>query len=245
VSNTNERPIILTADEVNAVLAGDKSQHRVIIVPDEDIGAFAVMGGSKRDWPYHSNDAESHLLEDGCEHPMNCPFGKAGDRLWVQEDWRVGAWREMLGVIAIDYKASPEITNTPWVQIDNDDDGKKSESLWIALSDELDSKGIKPNEEGHYHWPAGKAPLDWNEASNMPRWASRLLLEITDISIEHVQDITLGDSIKEACTGLMDFAVDYWMAKHGEAAWFTDPWVWVIEFKAIENSEVTTNVKPR
>lgn len=68
----------------------------------------------------------------------------------------------------------------------------------------------------------------------MPYWASRLILEITDIRIERVQDITLGDSLKEARDGLMDFAADYWMPKHGEAAWFKNPWVWAIEFKVID-----------
>lgn len=72
-------------------------------------------------------------------------------------------------------------------------------------------------------------------AEHMPYWASRLLLEITDIRVERVQDITLGDSLKEARDGLMDFAADYWMVKHGEAAWFTNPWVWVIEFKKVND----------
>ena len=76
--------------------------------------------------------------------------------------------------------------------------------------------------------------LEKHSASDMPRWASRLLLEITDIRIERVQDITLGDSLKEACNGPMDFAVD-WMSKHGEGEWFINPWVWVIEFKKVNN----------
>lgn len=74
-------------------------------------------------------------------------------------------------------------------------------------------------------------------AEHLPIWASRITLEITNICIERVQDIKLGDSFKQARDGLMDFAVEYWMAKHGEASWFTDPWVWVVEFKVVENAE--------
>jgi len=206
IEQTKERPIILTADEVNAVMSGDKSQHRVIIVPDENIGAFAVMGGRNGDWPYHSNDAESHLLEDGCEHPMRCPFGKAGDRLWVQEDWRVGACNHDLYTFAIDYKASSDLTHTPWLKVDDCDDLANLEGfrkVWSETVGELSGKGIMTDKYGHYHWPAGQAPLDWHIARSMPRWSSRLLLEITDVRIEHHCD------------------------------WESSPWVWVIEFEEV------------
>lgn len=259
VNQTKERPIILTADEVNAVLAGDKTQNRMVLTTPS-LGNPQFMGsrdcdeGLASNWGWEGFEDRDHLLMT----ELDCPFGKIGDRLWVQEDWRVGAWREIGGVIAIDYKASPEITNTPWVQIDNDDDGKKFESLWIALSNELDSKGIKTNDEGHYHWPAGKAPLDWNEASNMERWASRLLLEITDIRIERIRDISEVDAKAAGlhpdycdhkyqicedigCVGKWVGALELdFKRKNGYQEINVDAWVWVIEFKVINASEAVS-----
>lgn len=233
-----ERPVVFTVEEVNAVLAGKKTQHRVILSSQpytNDCGWEVLEISGVR---ISDQCATTRPLDEAINKRLpktNAAPYRIGDRLWVQEDWRVGAWREIGGVLAIDYKASPEITNTPWVQVSDDEDGKKFEAVWIAVTDELDSKGVKTNDDGHYHWPAGQAPLDWSDASTMERWASRILLKITDIRIERVQDITLGDSLKEARDGLMDFAADYWMAKHGEAAWFTNPWVWVVEFKKVDD----------
>lgn len=244
MNNTKERPIVLTAQEVKAVLAGDKTQHRVPVDIDHSISLT-----------YHSLEAGGASPERIDALPFECLLGNVGDRLWVQEDWRVGAWREIGSVLAIDYKASPEITNTPWVQVSDDEDGKKFEAVWIAVTDELDSKGVKPNDDGHYHWPAGQAPLDWRDASIMERWASRLLLEITDIRIERIKDISEADA---KAMGLKPDYCDHkyqtcedigcigkWAStlflhlRHEKklAVHYTD-WVWVVGFKAVEPSEV-------
>lgn len=45
----------------------------------------------------------------------------------------------------------------------------------------------------------------WRPSIHMPRWASRILLEITDVRVERLQSITLGDICKEVGCGLYDF----------------------------------------
>ena len=201
MSNTKERPIILTTQEVNAVLAGNKTQHRVPVLTAKEIDEgfewdFSAEGDSAVYIKEIDDERQEVLLKP-------CPFGAIGDRLWVQEPTLA---IEDVGWIGPVFVAS---------------DAGRNAIDW----------GYGPYDDPA-HIPA--CELTYNKPDDLSYEDSRLLLEITDISIERVQDITLGDSLKEARDGLMDFAVDYWMPKHGEAAWFKNPWVWAIEFKVID-----------
>ena len=201
MSNTKERPIILTTQEVNAVLAGNKTQHRVPVLTAKEIDEgfewdFSAEGDSAVYIKEIDDERQEVLLKP-------CPFGAIGDRLWVQEPTLA---IEDVGWIGPVFVAS---------------DAGRNAIDW----------GYGPYDDPA-HIPA--CELTYNKPDDLSYEDSRLLLEITDISIERVQDITLGDSLKEARDGLMDFAADYWMPKHGEAAWFKNPWVWAIEFKVID-----------
>lgn len=201
VSNTKERPIILTTQEVNAVLAGNKTQHRVPVLTAKEIDEgfewdFSAEGDSAVCIKEIDDERQEVLLKP-------CPFGAIGDRLWVQEPTLA---IEDVGWIGPVFVAS---------------DAGRNAIDW----------GYGPYDDPA-HIPA--CELTYNKPDDLSYEDSRLLLEITDISIERVQDITLGDSLKEARDGLMDFAADYWMPKHGEVAWFKNPWVWAIEFKVID-----------
>jgi hypothetical protein len=91
----------------------------------------------------------------------------------------------------------------------------------------------------------------------MPRWASRITLEITDIRVERVQEINNADAEQEgfalaglqngcpACDtidhsyygGRFHFA-EYWdslNAKRGYS-WESNPWVWVVSFEVVNNA---------
>lgn len=80
-------------------------------------------------------------------------------------------------------------------------------------------------------------PGSWVPSIHMPRWASRLTLEITDVRVERLQDIDRGDCMAEGCP-FPNMAVNdpigwfsgLWDSIYGN--WHANPWVWVVEFKA-------------
>jgi hypothetical protein len=94
----------------------------------------------------------------------------------------------------------------------------------------------------------------WKPSIHMPRWASRILLEVTSVRVERLQDISESDALAEGvtpkwepgCSGrLMDafggFSfrpaasayAELWEQINGPGSWDTNPWVWVIEFKRV------------
>ncbi|ECU3941111.1 TPA: hypothetical protein G8N49_003926 [Salmonella enterica] len=105
-------------------------------------------------------------------------------------------------------------------------------------------------------YPDGYQAADgWTPSIHMPRWASRILLEITDVRVERLNAISQEDaqaegmeltgwrptysdpdSGGEVCTPYDNFA-QLWSSIYGEESWQGNPWVWVIEFKRIEGGE--------
>lgn len=89
---------------------------------------------------------------------------------------------------------------------------------------------------------SGKGTAPWKPSIHMPRWASRISLEITDVRVERVQEITDGDGRSEgipnapyAICGISSFEL-LWNSiyKKTEYKWQNNPWVWVIEFKRVD-----------
>ncbi|HHX3102348.1 TPA: hypothetical protein ACU8I5_003320 [Klebsiella pneumoniae] len=100
-------------------------------------------------------------------------------------------------------------------------------------------------------------PEKWTPSLHMPRWASRILLEITDVRVERLNAISEEDAEAEGIDmeALYDSQDCYdcianhnmtgrptvtgafkylWESIYGEEGWKSNPWVWVIEFKRIE-----------
>ncbi|KRP84181.1 hypothetical protein HBO13_03160 [Pseudomonas lactis] len=84
----------------------------------------------------------------------------------------------------------------------------------------------------------------------MPRWASRILLEITDVRVERLHAITneqaLAEGVKSAESDIDPDGNDYspcelfgglWTMINGMDSWNANSWVWVIEFKQVTQGQ--------
>ncbi len=82
----------------------------------------------------------------------------------------------------------------------------------------------------------------WVPSIHMPREACRILLEITAVRVERLNDISDGDAISEGCITadmksgdcVADAFARLWASIYGVDSWNANPWVWVIEFRRVE-----------
>ena len=87
-------------------------------------------------------------------------------------------------------------------------------------------------------------PEKWTPSLHMPRWASRILLEITDVRVERLKSISDRDALREGCSAadmksgdcVADVFARLWASIYGSDSWNANPWVWVIEFKRVEGA---------
>ena len=153
-----------------------------------------------------------------------CPFGIPGDRLWVRETWSTRSGADGLRPIQI----SPNRV------------GK--EPIWYKA----DGAQSYPEYDKQ---PQGK----WRPSIHMPRWASRITLEITGVRVERLQDMSEEDARAEGIVDggclncgehepcgcndpqpdARDSFIYLWESIHGEDSWNANPWVWVIEFRMV------------
>jgi hypothetical protein len=178
-----ETPILMTPTNAQKCSDGIKTQTRRII---KDPDHYACLTGDCPHW-------DRKLCDEGMA--VYSPYGKVGDRLWVQEAW---AWP---GEEAPLYKSDPAHARIveEWKQDVN------------------------------------CCQVTWLTAELMPRWACRTVLEITDVRVERLQNITQLDALHEGCDGLDHRASFFhlWNSIHGEGAWDLNPWVWVISFQRV------------
>ena len=211
-----ERPILFSAPMVRAILSGQKTQTRRIAkdVRHPDLGNWYTPGALVM-------ECEPQHVIDRC-----CPHGRPGDRLWVRETFVQG------------YDA---------------DSNRLPMKTWYRASDRVawsDDDGWETN-------------IPWRPSIHMPRSACRILLEVTAVRVERLQDISEADAQAEGVedvtkevapsdpefrfwrryrdggtNGYTDNAIasfaSLWTEINGPGSWEANPWVWVVEFKRIE-----------
>lgn len=251
-----DKPILFSGPMVRALLNGSKTQTRRVL----KIGghqAFSEFGPSDTtgyDW--HFRDAAMRWHDFGhFDLEARLPHQR-GDRLWVRETWRVGAWRtwqedlsggrgdcpvwgDETGCVAVDYLAD----NHPAKKWIGGDDSKQMMRLIEQSRDDAKADGrFKMDAMFQYRWSPGESPCRIRPPIHMPRWASRLTLIVTDVKILRMQEI--GED-QAAATGLFKpydiplrelvdspFRTSFqraWNARHAKRGydWNANPWVTV------------------
>jgi len=233
-----ERPILFSKPMVNAILEGRKTQTRRIIKADWDWASTCrECGGTGK--TYLSAGEFSSQNCRTCEREPACPYGKVGDRLWVRETWKPD---ENGNTCCITYAADEQK-----IDIENT---SEAADRWLSVR--------KPNEQ----YPRME-PAKWRPSIHMPRWASRIDLEITNVRVERLNDISEQDAAAEGIVidifnqgeppkhGHFDCLRKYvpafgefdparykffrlWESINGTGSWNQNPWVWVIEFKRVK-----------
>lgn len=119
--------------------------------------------------------------------------------------------------------------------------GRPGDTLWVRETwwgerQDFDA-GLRPA----YAATDPKTEAGWRSPIHMPRWASRITLEITGVRVERLQDISEADAeaegvaeIGERLLGVTPCRARFfklWESINGPGSWDANPWVWVVEFK--------------
>jgi hypothetical protein len=211
-----ERPILFSAPIIRALLDGRKSQTRRLVKA-----------------PLHEPLMEPAFAPgigiwrgaDGSK--VRCPYGAPGDRLWVKEGLMRGPpYYELVGAPGPECGSCDE---SPTIEY-------ASDGATVGFVDP--ACGWEP-----YRWAWKRARLP---SIHMPRWASRITLEIVSVRVERLQDVSEEDARAEGVepapfckagrpTGLehVEAFENLWSDIHGPGSWEASPWVWVVEFRRV------------
>lgn len=169
-----------------------------------------------------------------------CPYGSRGDRLWVRETWYCDDYT------APDFVAAQVGYVTPRT---NEEIVAEWRDAMYYRADTRTGLG-KVCELIPECMCDGRSP--WRPGIHMPRWASRIELEVTAVRVERLQAITEEDARAEGVEpfpapreeegdcwtdGKRRTAFEYlWNEINGwnPNSWQSNPWVWVVEFRRLE-----------
>lgn len=244
---TTERPILFSGTMVRAILSGAKTVTRRPVVP---------MAGRQRQWLTPAlltqsprltmcrlSEADGGDLGAQMEHPkggplgwVRCPLGAPGDKLWVRENA---------------YIAPPNFGDRD-LDTCRDAEGR---GRMVGYAASMDSESV---ETAHSYG------VKCTPSIHMPRWASRLSLDVVSVGVERLHDIDDEGATRE---GIQWWSKDgalrkyapaddegdgpmwpwrdcprspreaferLWTEVYGAPSWAMNPWVWRVEFTRVE-----------
>jgi hypothetical protein len=223
---------------VCAILDGSKTQTRRVVKMPPDFEQFTHLR-SAQGAEAPKNTFIAYWLEYGEEESggtfFRCPYGKPGERLWVRETFCIESSKEVA--------YEPPFNDGRPIRHHNDEH-------WGPWWEQPHYRATDPTPE--LEVGTGDPGVKWRRSIFMPRWASRITLEITAVRVERLQDISEADARAEGVTlyngkwwdgsyivgGKWDTPVQAFCAlfesSNGPGSWDTNPWVWVVEFRRVQ-----------
>lgn len=210
-----EKPILFSGEMVRALLEGRKTQTRRVMnpQPSSEFSPIAVEWYEPVVVDRNGEEIPGSAIYGvyDVEEGYRCPYGAPGDRLWVRETWRAEELED--GTDGIRYAA-----DNAFLPIENN---QQAANRWVDVYNQ-------------------NKPMAWKPSIFLPRWASRINLEIMNVRVERIKQITDADAGAEGCNGYSDAEVyvkfqDLWDKINGPRGfgWDVNPWVWVVEFKVV------------
>lgn len=177
MAEVKERPIIMQPHNVTSILAGTKTMTRRVVKPQPVVGDKGLT-------TWHDIALSAAAFADYAASRMvkRCPYGQVGNRLWVKERHAfldvtksaLSGFRDGKGGVG------PDVWN-----------------LYVEYSDGTQDdhsvEGSRPKQTRE------RGETGWRSSMFMPRWASRITLQITGIRVERLQDISEADAVAEGC----------------------------------------------
>lgn len=220
-----DRPILFSGPMVQAMLCGRKTQTRRMLRPafgrNRPILNLAEHGGG---------DGYSGRFDDPAS--WGYPFAEDG------ADMALASWPETWG-----YQKGDRL----WIREAWRCNGWASDVATIFYRA---SAGDGYTAMCEQYPVAGRTPLrvtgTWRPGIHLPRWASRLTLDVTDVKVERLQAISEADAIAEGADPIVDHGAGstpylhrigfehLWGRINGETAWLENPFVVAITFKVIK-----------
>lgn len=235
--------ILFSTAMVMAILEGRKTQTRRVVKPQPKEGKFTQR---------ITVGADNIFEAEATNQSWKCPYGAAGDLLYVRETFYVwGKW------------VPNGFTKTGKQKWKFNDLTKSINGRYLYCDDKIDKMGIAPNtlKDHKAHWY--KRP-----GLFMPKSAVRLFLQVEKIRVERLNDISEADAMTEgilfidienpytfgymlygdhtitdvlgrkAVTGTaVESFTSLWQHINGAESWNANPWVWVVEFKKVSKPQ--------
>lgn len=223
-----ERPILFSAPMVRAILGGTKTQTRRVVKLPKDL-AGGDLSRAWHDLLFGVTPGLHVPMPDETVQRLRNQWGwPEPSRLWVRETFCLENTYDYHGDHVTPNDGRP-------IKKQRDD---RDECYWLIPH--YRATEPEPNIVP-YRCDADDDLTRWTPSIFMPRWASRITLEITGIRVERLNEITRGACMDEGCpfpnmaqtTDPRGWFSDLWESINGPGSWDTNPWVWVIEFKRV------------
>lgn len=254
-----EHPILFKGDMVQAILGEHKTQTRRISTPRNSFLDGTPWTKLEKDATPDWENAWSDPGPSPAGNPgpyIHLPFPefstthriypriRIGDKLWVRETFAI---ETNFNLDSNEAYPPPFSDGRPVNWITNEHYGDHWEQCHYRATDPT------PQLVYEYYGDGEDPTVRWKPSIHMPRWASRLKLEVVDVRAERIKDITPEDCFAEgisvrlgipyepelihAISGAYQEHFKYlWdsiNAKRGYS-WVSNPWVWVYNFEVAE-----------